>query len=240
MSTTATPRLALVGDHGNHDEPSHPRLDAMTPHWDVATQWVPTSDISDPAIFDGYDGIWVVPGAPYVNQKGVHLAVRHARETARPFLGTCGGFYSALIEHAQNVLHLPEAIGIEDDPERIATLVTPLSCAFHGEKAPLSVREGSLISRIYGGATAAEEVFHCNYGLTEEFMGRASQGDLSISAWDTEGAPRALEIGNHPFFLGSLFQPELSSTPHSPHPIITAFLAAVRRSAGARALAPSA
>lgn len=230
MSVSAQPRLALVGDRGNHDEPSHPKIDAMREQWDVATEWIPTVDIHDPSPLQGFDGIWVVPGAPYFNQKGVHTAVRYARENQLPFLGTCGGFFSALIEHAQNVLHLPEAEGVDEDPEKLMPLVTPLTCSFRGEKAPLTVKEGSLLASIYG-TTQVDEIFHCDYGLTDEFMGAASQGDLQISAWDSEGAPRALEIKGHPFFMGSLFQPELSSAPGAEHPILQRFLTAVRTKA---------
>jgi CTP synthase (UTP-ammonia lyase) len=228
MSVSALPRLALVGDHGNHNEPSHPKIDAMMPHWELDATWIPTVDIHDTSLLEGYDGIWVVPGAPYIHQKGVQESVRYARENKLPFLGTCGGFFSALIEHAQNVLQLPEAEGVDEDPEKLMPLVTPLKCSFRGEKAPLVIRAESRISAIYGGATQAEEVFHCDYGLTTEFMGSASQGDLSICAWDIDGAPRALEMADHPFFLGSLFQPELASTPEAMHPIIVSFLDAVR------------
>ncbi|MEU3855337.1 hypothetical protein [Streptomyces sp. NPDC029554] len=237
MSVSAQPRLALVGDRGNHDEPSHPKIDAMREQWDLTTQWIPTTDIHDTSLLEGFDGIWVVPGAPYFNQKGVHIAVRHARENDLPFLGTCGGFFSALIEHAQNVLHLPEAEGVDEDPERLMPLVTPLKCSFRGEKAPLKVKEGTLLASIYA-TTDVEEIFHCDYGLTDTFMDAASQGALQISAWDVDGAPRALEITGHPFFMGSLFQPELSSAPGSEHEILKAFLAAVRTRASLAA-APS-
>lgn len=136
MSVSAQPRLALVGDRGNHDEPSHPKIDAMREQWDVATEWIPTVDIHDASLLEGFDGVWVVPGAPYFNQKGVHIAVRHARENGVPFLGTCGGFFSALIEHAQNVLHLPEAEGVDEDPEKLLPLVTPSPAPSVGRRLP--------------------------------------------------------------------------------------------------------
>ncbi|MGV4891442.1 CTP synthase [Streptomyces viridosporus] len=235
MSVSAQPRLALVGDRGNHDEPSHPKIDAMREQWDLTTEWIPTTEIHDASRLDGFDGIWVVPGAPYFNQKGVHIAVRHARENQLPFLGTCGGFFSALIEHAQNVLHLPEAAGVDEDPEKLMPLVTPLKCSFRGETAPLKVKEDSRLAAIYG-TTEVEEIFHCDYGLTDTFMNAANQGSLQLSAWDSDGAPRALEIIGHPFFMGSLFQPELSSAPGAEHKILRAFLAAVRTKADASAL----
>ncbi|CAM5598105.1 CTP synthase [Streptomyces hirsutus] len=67
-------------------------------------------------------------------------------------------------------------------------------------------------------------------------MNAANQGSLQLSAWDSDGAPRALEITGHPFFMGSLFQPELSSAPGAEHRILKAFLAAVRTKANAGAL----
>ncbi|GAA1006272.1 hypothetical protein SMCF_5658 [Streptomyces sp. F-3] len=232
MSVSAQPRLALVGDRGNHNEPSHPKIDAMREQWDLATEWVPTTDIHDASPLESFDGIWVVPGAPYVNQRGVHIAVRHARENRVPFLGTCGGFFSALIEYAQNVLHLPEAEGADENPEKLMPLVTPLKCSFRGEKAPLRVKEGSRLAALYG-TTEVEEIFHCDYGLSDAFMSAANQGALQINAWDVDGAPRALELIGHPFFIGSLFQPELSSAPGAEHKILNAFLSAVRTKAGA-------
>ncbi|MEV6974455.1 hypothetical protein [Kitasatospora sp. NPDC093806] len=233
MSSSSLPRIALVGDHGNHNEPAHPRIDEMVPHLPVQATWVPTVDIHDAAALQGFDAVWLVPGAPYFNQRGVHLAIRHARENGLPFLGTCGGFFSALIEHAQNVLHLPAAEGVDENPDKMLPLVTPLKCSFRGERAPLRIRENSRMSSIYGGSTEVEEVFHCDYGLTEDFMDAANQGQLSFSAWDIDGAPRGLEIAGHPFFVGTLFQPELSSTPESVHPIIRTFIETVLLTSGA-------
>ena len=42
--------------------------------------------------------------------EGVLSAIRFARETGRPFLGTCGGFQHALIEYARNVCASPMPI----------------------------------------------------------------------------------------------------------------------------------
>ena len=38
-----------------------------------------------------------------------------------------------------------------------------------------------------------------------------------------EKAPRAVELPGHPFFIGSLFQPELVSVRRGIHPLIQAF-----------------
>lgn len=231
MSETAIPRLALVGDRGNHDEPAHPAIEALLPELGFAIHWVPTTDIDDTSRLDGFHGVWVVPGAPYHNQKGVHTAIRRAREQRLPFLGTCGGFFSALIEHAQNVLRMPEVADVDENPESIAPLMVPLTCSLRPEKSPLKLRPGSHLARLYGRTDGIEEFLQCAYGLADHFMDSASRGTLSYSAWDPDRAPRALEISDHPFFLGMLFQPELASTPDAVHPILAAFLEAVRVSA---------
>ncbi|GAB2943966.1 hypothetical protein GCM10027203_53550 [Nonomuraea fastidiosa] len=45
------------------------------------------------------------------------------------------------------------------------------------------------------------------------------------------GAGRAVELPGHPFFVGVMFQPELAGDGRRPHPVISAFAAAVARHA---------
>ena len=37
------------------------------------------------------------------------------------------------------------------------------------------------------------------------------------------------ELPGHPFFVGTLFQPQLSSTGAAPHPLVRAFCSAAQR-----------
>jgi CTP synthase len=53
---------------------------------------------------------------PQVIVLGALDAIRWARETGRPFLGTCGGFQHALIEFARNVLGIKDADSTEMNP----------------------------------------------------------------------------------------------------------------------------
>ncbi len=64
-----------------------------------------------------YDAIWVVPGSPYRHPEGAFTAIRCARESSIPFLGTCGGFQHAVIEYARNVLGWQDAGHAETDSE---------------------------------------------------------------------------------------------------------------------------
>lgn len=233
MSAARRPLLALVGDQYNHQEPAHPRIEPLMPALGVDTLWIPTTEIDDDTDFSIFDGIWVVPGAPYHAQQGVHRAIRYAREMGTPLLGTCGGFYSAVLEYAQNVLRLPETAELKDDLGPIEKLILPPTCtADNNNRVPLFLREGSRLSALYGGESEIVEILQCDYGMVQEFLDAATQGDVRFSGWDERDAPRALEIADHPFFIACLFQPELSSTPGSVHPIVAGFLTAVYEAAG--------
>lgn len=53
-----------------------------------------------------------------------------------------------------------------------------------------------------------------------------------VVARGTRGEVRAVELPNHRFFLATLFQPQLSSTPDTAHPVVVAFLRAAARFKG--------
>lgn len=59
----------------------------------------------------------------------------------------------------------------------------------------------------------------CNYGLEPQVQDIASQHGMIVSATDDTGEVRAVERPDHPYFIGTLYQPQLRSTPEEPHPI---------------------
>jgi len=70
----------------------------------------------------------VRPASPYTSMEGALDAIRYARESRRPFLGTCGGFQHAVIEYARNVCGLRDASHAETHPTAPILVVSPLSC----------------------------------------------------------------------------------------------------------------
>ncbi|RJQ77842.1 hypothetical protein D5S17_14930 [Pseudonocardiaceae bacterium YIM PH 21723] len=232
------PRLALVGDQYNHAEPAHPRIEALLPALGFDIQWVPTTRIDEHTDFTGFDGIWVVPGAPYHAYRGVNRSIRFARENKTPLFGTCGGFYHSVLEYAQNVLDLPETRQLENDLKPIEHLVIPPACAVDNNNwVPTTLQPGSRMHSIYG-RTDVLEILQCDWGMDKAFLDAAGSGEVHFVAWDGKGQPRALEIDDHPFFLACLFQPELTSTIDEVHPVVAAFLEAVRQRAGVAELRP--
>ncbi len=231
-----SPRVALVGDRS----PSvfaHVRIPAILSALAARERlvldpyWIPSEDASEEAL-KGFDAIWLVPGSPYRSEAGALAAARTARERGIPFLGTCGGFQHALLEYARDVCGLASARHAENAAAGGDALIVPLSCSLVGHEGTVRAAQGSLAERLLGGGPTIER-YHCSYGLSPEFVDVLRAGGLSFSGADENGEVRIAELPGHPFFLATLFQPELAGDGTRAHPIITAFAAA----AGVRAAA---
>ncbi|MER6064031.1 hypothetical protein [Streptomyces sp. NPDC001792] len=223
MTNTAT--VALVGDRSPHVV-SHTRvpllLEALAERDGLVLDayWIPSTDAEAEGAVRGFDAVWVLPGSPYRSEAGVLAAVRTAREEGIPFLGTCGGFQHAVLEFARNVCGLTGVAHAENDPDATDPLIEPLACSLVGHEAAVTIEPGSLAESVIGARRTVERYF-CAYGPSRHLDTLRAHG-LRFSGHDADGQVRLAELPGHPFFLASLFQPELSGDPARPHPMIRA------------------
>jgi len=224
--------IALIGDHdpatiAHQAIPRALALAAAVTGAPVTWQWIETSTLSDvPRQLAAYSGFWIVPKSPYLNTVGVLTAIRFARETGRPLLGTCGGFQHLLIEFARNVLGIADA-----DHAETATggtlVVTRLGCSLVEQTGTLRFTPGSIMHKVYGTDTATEG-YRCNYGPAGTHRARFEAAGLRFTAFDEVGEIRGGELPSHSFFIGTLFQPERAALRGEIPPLATAFVRAVR------------
>lgn len=191
----------------------------------IEGQWVSTQDI-DESLFSRYKGLWVAPGSPYKNLERTVWALEYARKNNVPCFGTCGGFQHMVLEYARNVLQYRDAQHAEYDPYASTLFISRLACSLTGREMELRFESGSLVGEIYGWTTAREE-YYCNFGVDPGKVGLLASSGLHISASDSEGEVRAIELPGHPFYVGTLFVPQAKSTERQPHPLVTAFVQAV-------------
>jgi CTP synthase (UTP-ammonia lyase) len=188
--------------------------------------WTHTMRITKASSLAGADAVWCVPASPYANTQGALAAIRHARETGLPFLGTCGGFQHALLEVAQAVWGIESPAHAELDPLALDPVVAPLSCSLVEARGAIHFAPGSRIALAYGATEAGEE-YHCSYGFNSHYLPRLMAGPLRATGRDAAGEVRAVELDGHPFFVATLFQPERAAlagrTPH----LVRAFLQAI-------------
>ena len=116
-------------------------------------------------------------------------------------------------------------------------IIVPVSCAVPNRApgAPKLSGENQVRAlpgtRLAGilGAAAIEERYFCNYEVNDAFRPRLEAAGMKISAVGHQGETRAIELAAHPFYVATLFQPQLTSkATGQPHPLIRAFLEATR------------
>jgi CTP synthase (UTP-ammonia lyase) len=227
MPGMPTAKLALVGDRSPSVR-AHTRIplliDALRRREGIVLDpyWIPSEEATD---LDSFDGIWIVPGSPYRDPENVIAAARTAREREIPFLGTCGGFQHAVLELARDLCGIEGAwhaeYGSEGEP-----VIVELECSLVGHEGVIEYTPGTRMAAIAGVERSLER-YHCAYGIDAAYLQRLTDGGVVFSAHDEDGSVRALELPDHPFFLGTLFQPELAGDGSRAHPVIRAFAEAV-------------
>lgn len=229
------PRAIRVGVIGEFDPefPPHAATDAALRHAaaalgvEVEVRWLGTVELEDLPLAElaGHDALWCAPGSPYRSIDGALRAIRLARESDMPFLGTCGGFQHVVIEYARNVLGFQDAQHAEYDPYASELFISALSCSLAGQTMSVRLEPGSRAAGYYGDSEAREQ-YYCNFGLNPEHQQRLHDGGLRVVGSDQDGEARIVELPDRRFYLATLFVPQLSSQPGSPHPLIAAYLRA--------------
>jgi CTP synthase (UTP-ammonia lyase) len=204
------------------------------------TVWLSTAALESSPSEDAlaaFNGLFFTPGTPYTSLAGALRALRFAREHGRPLLATCGGFQHLLLEFAINVAGIKDGqhgdYGTTGGTPVIVRVACPVADRAPGAAAlsgriRMTVDPTSQAFHIYGRERINEE-FACNWELNPEFRPALEKAGLRIVGWDEAGQTRITELPGHPFFIGTMFQPQLSSTAAVPHPVVRAFCAAAQR-----------
>ncbi len=228
--------IAIIGDY-RADNRSHIATSDAVAHCsaalglDVEHCWIGTEELAQSGGMKRlaeFNGFWIAPGSPYKSMTGALLAIQRARERGLPLLGTCGGFQHVVLEYARNVLGFTGAEHEETSPQASQLFISRLACSLVGRTMHITLKPGSLVARSYG-RTETDESYHCNFGVNPEFEDVLRSSALRVVGSDDEGMTRAVELAAHPFFIGTLFIPQFSSTPNAPHPLILGFVRACSR-----------
>lgn len=234
---THTARIALVGDRDPAVR-SHTRVPVLLDSLrnrdglDLDAYWIPTQEATEGV--GGFDAVWMLPGSPYRSEAGALAAIRTAREEGVPFLGTCGGFQHALLEYARRVCGLTDAGHTENEPLTAAedAVVVPLACSLVGHEGAIELTDGSRAAQLLGAERTMER-YYCHYGPNPHHLDLLRSHGLRFTGIDDAGEVRIAELPAHPFFLATLFQPELHGDGTRPHPLIRGLAeAAVRHAEG--------
>jgi len=236
-------RIGILGDY-DPKSPTLPAIDKSLQHAaaklgiSVEATWLATPSLleaNSTKVLESFDGIWAAPGSPYKSFDGMLKGIEFARRRDWPFLGTCGGFQYALIECARNVLGIRDADSAENNSGSKNIIIHPVACAVPDQKKivpklsgaipEIRLRPGSYLQSFYTQDTVVEEFF-CNFEVNPDYEWAAMEAGFPVVARGPKGEIRAIESPSHRFYIATLYQPQLSSKPKHPHPLVMAFVQA--------------
>ncbi len=221
--------------------------------------WIDSEDMEKKEVdLSIYGGIIVPQGWGSRGTEGKLLAVKQAREKKIPYLGLCFGMQMAVIEFARDVAHLKNANSTEANPKTLHPVihVMPSQAEYLAKKQyggtvrlgswPCVLKAGTKLFTAYEKyhfsdapwlkasdfktkATVYERHRH-RYEFNNDYREQLETAGLIISGLSPDGQlVEAIELLDHPFFVGTQYHPEYIARPLSPHPLFLAFIKAISK-----------
>ena len=210
----------------------------------VAIKWVDSEMIEEKGcdeILCDVDGILVAGGFGERGVAGKMKAICYARENKIPYLGICLGMQLAMIEFARNVLGIEDANSAEFNPEcknpiiylidsfmdasgqkQLRTFQSPLGGTMRLGGYECETKAHSLLRSVYDGQKVIRERHRHRYEANPAYREAFEKAGLIVSG-ESNGLIEAVELKDHPWFLGVQFHPEFTSRLTNPNKTILAF-----------------
>lgn len=164
--------------------------------------------------------------------EGKILAISYARINDIPFFGICLGMQLAIIEFARNVMKLEDV-----HSEEFVTCENPVIKLINNKNIDLggtmrlgeytcNINLGSKIADAYKKNTISERHRH-RYIVNVDYKNKLEENGMTCSGMsEDEVYIEAVELKDHPWFVGVQFHPEFQSRPFFPHPLFVSFIQA--------------
>jgi CTP synthase len=190
-------------------------------------------------ILNQIDAMIVPQGWGSRGVEGKIKAIQYARENQIPYLGLCFGMQMAVIEFGRNVLELKRANSTEVNPKTphpVIHIMPDQKEYLEKKQYGGTIRLGAWKCRVlaktklaqtYGKPGIISERHRHRYEFNNQYKQRYQKAGMRISGVSPDGKlVEAIEIPDHPFFIGSQFHPEYLSTPLHPHPLFIGLIKA--------------
>lgn len=205
----------------------------------VVIKWIDSEKLNEENIgeeMSGVSGIIVPGGFGDRGIAGMILSAKYAREHGIPYLGICLGMQIAVIEYARDVAGIDDA----DSGEFDETCVHKVIDFMPGQSEdidkggtlrlgsyPCEITPDTMMARCYMKDRIDERHRH-RYEFNNDYKEKLTESGLVISGLSPDHRlVEAVEIKDHPFFVGVQFHPEFKSRPNRPHPLFRGFVEAV-------------
>ena len=205
--------------------------------------WISTKEIEDkgPGLLKKYDGIIVPQGWGSRGSEGKIQTIKYCRENKLPYFGLCYGMQMAVIEFARNVCGLKDANSEEansktphpvihvmpDQKELLAKKQYGGTIRLGGW--PCKLVKDTHLAQAYAKKFRKENIIserhRHRYEFNNKYRELLENKGLKIAGTSPDDKiVEAIEITDHPFFIGTQFHPEYISRPLDPHPLFVEFI----------------
>jgi len=207
--------------------------------------WVNTDEIEKNGISElkKYDGIIVPQGWGSRGSEGKIKTIEYCRKNKVPYFGLCYGMQMAVIEFARNVLGYKDANSEEVNPRTTHPVIhiMPEQKELIAKKQyggtirlggwPCKIISGTHLEKAYRRSGVKDNIIserhRHRYEFNNAFREEMEKAGLKIAGTSPDGLiVEAVEIKDHPFFIGTQFHPEYISRPLNPHPLFVEFVRA--------------
>ena len=197
---------------------------------EVVLRWVSTVELATEysQLLRESDAFIIGPGSASHSLSGALQIIGFARKNQIPLLGTCGGFQQLLVEYAREVAGYTKAYHAEHQSGEGPALISLLDEPLDGKRELVKLNQEDSLMRQSYEAAEVEEGFACYYGLNPRFRPLIEEEGLLISGESDDGQVLAVELDQHPFFLGTLYVPHLEPEGDTAHPLLAGLLKAAK------------
>ncbi len=212
---------------------------AMTVNVKPVLHWINTEEIEQNGTeqLEKMDGIIVPQGWGTRGSEGKVKTIRYCRENNKPYFGLCYGMQMAVIEFARNVCKMLNANSEEINPRTPYPIIhiMPNQKEYLAKKQyggtirlgawPCKLKPETHIAKVYGGVLNISERHRHRYEFNSKYRNKLEKAGLTICGTSPDNKlVEAVEITDHPFFIGVQFHPEYKSRPLAPHPLFVEFM----------------
>ena len=202
----------------------------------VKIQWIDSEKLTEQTVEEelgSLQGIIVPGGFGNRGIEGMILAAGYAREKGIPYLGICLGMQIAVMEFARHVAGITDANSGEFD-ELCANKVIDYMPGQNDDidkggtlrlgSYPCEIQKGTRMEKCYGTDHINERHRH-RYEFNNAYRESLQQAGLTLSGLSPDGRlVEAVELSEHPFFIGVQYHPEFKSRPNKSHPLFQGFV----------------
>ena len=202
----------------------------------VEIEWIDSETITPgnvAKLLEGCDGVIVPGGFGNRGIEGKIVTANYARVHKLPYFGICLGMQIAVIEYARNVLGYLDASSSEFEPESHHLVIDfmpdqygniPKGGTMRLGAYPCKIKEGSRLDKAYKAEEVLERHRH-RYEFNNAYRKVLEEAGLSITGTSPdERLVEAVEIMDHPFYVGVQYHPEFKSRPNKAHPLFREFI----------------